>query len=186
MCNNHQQSVQNYIRTYTKFGIDARFNRIIPDVRDYTRTMTRYKYMPKRHGKPFTALENEAIVNLLYQDIGVGFSTRQSMVACLLGRTLSSIRQQANWLGVRCFKRSGRPVAITDKAGVVRTVWGEVLPVDPKAKRKPATFNLEKKPKEERTPITHTGIKTINLGRGVRNVTLSYSEQGEMSITFEG
>lgn len=184
MCNNHQQSVQNYIRTYTKFGIDARFNRIIPDVRDYTRTMTRYKYMPKRHGKPFTALENEAIVNLLYQDIGVGFSTRQSMVACLLGRTLSSIRQQANWLGVRCFKRSGRPTHVTDKAGVSRTPYGWTLDFDPKTK--PHTFNLEKKPKEERTPITHTGIKTINLGRGVRNVTLSYSEQGEMSITFEG
>ena len=186
MCNNYQQAVQSYICTYKKFDIDSRFNSIIPDIQDYSRTMTRYKYMPKRHNKPFTQLENEAIVNLLYQDIGVSFCQRQSLLACLLGRTLSSIRQQANWLGIRCFKRSGKPYGITDKSGAVRTIYGKAMTIDPKAKRKPMTFDLNKKPKEERTPITHAGIKTINLGRGVRNVTLSYSEQGDMTITFEG
>jgi len=184
MCNNYQQAVQSYICTYKKFDIDSRFNSIIPDIQDYSRTMTRYKYMPKRHGKPFTKLENEAIVNLLYQDIGVSFCQRQSLLACLLGRTLSSIRQQANWLGIRCFKRNGKGYGpIIDKSGVVRTLQGCIIPSSSKP---PKTFDLNKKPKEERTPITHAGIKTINLGRGVRNVTLSYSEQGDMTITFEG
>ncbi len=184
MCINYQQAVQSYICTYKKFDIDSRFNSIIPDIQDYSRTMTRYKYMPKRHGKPFTELENEAIVNLLYQDIGVSFCQRQSLLACLLGRTLSSIRQQANWLGIRCFKREGKTYdSIISKSGVVRTLFGTIIPSSSKP---PKTFDLSKKPKEERTPITHTGIKTINLGRGVRNVTLSYSDKGDMTITFEG
>jgi len=184
MCINYQQAVQAYICTYKKFDIDSRFNSIIPDIQDYNRTMTRYKYMPKRHGKPFTKLENEAIVNLLYQDLGVSFCQRQSLLACLLGRTLSSIRQQANWLGIRCFKREGKTYDnIISKSGVVRTLFGTIIPSSSKP---PKTFDLNKKPKEERTPITHTGIKTINLGRGVRNVTLSYSDKGDMTITFEG
>lgn len=184
MCNNYQQAVQSYICTYKKFNINKNFSSIIPDVRDYHRTTTRYNHMPSRAGKPFTKLENEAIVCLMYQDIGVSFTERQSLVACLLGRTLSSIRQQANWLGVRCFKREGKTYDnIISKSGVVRTLFGTIIPSSSKP---PKTFDLNKKPKEERTPITHTGIKTINLGRGVRNVTLSYSDKGDMTITFEG
>lgn len=107
-------------------------------------------------------------------------------VGMIMGRTPGACQLKASDLGIT--KQTSQYATITTKCGrVLSTKTGEEVEVLPCNKKKPhKTFNLKKTPKKNRTPKSVSGKSVINLGKGVRNVSISYTEQGEMQITFEG
>lgn len=104
----------------------------------------------------------------------------QGCVSDITGRTEGAVRQRCENLGLK--KSTIMNVNIVGKDGVARSTKSG-LPVEVP---KPTTIDLKKQPKKKRTPVNHSGVKTINLGKSVRNVSISYTESGEMQITFEG
>ena len=104
----------------------------------------------------------------------------QRCVSDITGRTEGAIRQRCETLGLK--KSTTMNINIVGKDGIPRSTKSG-LPVEVP---KPTTIDLKKQPKKKRTPVSHSSVKTINLGKSVRNVSISYTESGEMQITFEG
>lgn len=104
----------------------------------------------------------------------------QMCVSNITGRSVYAVSQRCEKLGLK--KSTTMNVNIVGKDGVARSTKSG-LPVEVP---KPTTIDLKKQPKKKRTPVSHSGVKTINLGKSVRNVSISYTESGEMQITFEG
>jgi hypothetical protein len=100
------------------------------------------------------------------------------LLGMIMGRTFGACQLKASNLGIT--RETSQYATITTKCGrVLSTKTG--LPVE---EAKPKQVSI--KTKANRTPKSVSGKSVINLGKGVRNVSISYTEQGEMQITFEG
>lgn len=112
-------------------------------------------------------------------------SSIQRYISDITGRSMRGINQRCVKLGLR--KKNILDMTIVGKDGVARsTKTGLPIVVPVASKPAPATIDLVKKPKAERKPMSKTGIKSINLGKNVSNVNITYTDTGEIQITFEG
>jgi len=101
-------------------------------------------------------------------------------VSMVLGRTRRAVELRATFLGLR--KRTADSLSFTAKNGSVRS--GKTGQIIKPAYVKPTTIDLTKSKK--RSPKNQSGIQTINLGKNVRNVSILYTDAGEMQVKFEG
>jgi hypothetical protein len=182
-----------YDSTSEKHGKAYRYTltaKILPDVSISGFYGTRYARNGKRK---WTPEEEQFLVRAVCSSVdpcacrsGYTMARVLANVGMIMGRTFGACQLKASNLGIT--KQTSQYATITTKCGrVLSTKTGEEVEVLPCNDKKPhKTFNLKKTPKKKRTPKSVSGKSVINLGKGVRNVSISYTEQGEMQITFEG
>ena len=166
------------------------------------------KMIPKVHNRnspkrPWTAEEDAFLVRALcgyvepHRQRGhFTMSRGLTCVGAIIGRTFGACQNRAAYLGLT--KDSTQYATITTKGGaILSTKTGKYIgdcfsdkeELQKKAEAIAATphkFDLTKKPKKSRKVVSQSGRSVINLGKNVRNVSISYTDAGEMQITFEG
>ena len=158
--------------------------KILPDVSISGFYGTRYARNGKRK---WTPEEEQFLVRAVCSSVdpcacrsGYTMSRVLANVGMIMGRTFGACQLKASNLGIT--RETSQYATITTKCGrVLSTKTG--LPVE---EVKPKRVSIKTKAKKNRTPKSVSGKSVINLGKGVRNVSISYTEQGEMQITFEG
>jgi len=193
-----------YDSTSDKHGKAYRYNavaKILPDVSVSGFYGTKYFRNGKRK---WTSQEEQFLVRTVCACVdpesdrhGMTMSKVLSCVGQIIGRTLGACQLKASNLGLT--KESIQYATVVTKCGrVLSTKTGKMIgdcfsskgdiekELDKQDKNVGYKFNLSKTPKKNRTPKSVSGKSVINLGKGVRNVSISYTEQGEMQITFEG
>tara|TARA_R100001510_G_C7569312_1_gene146340 strand:+ start:68 stop:730 length:663 start_codon:yes stop_codon:yes gene_type:complete len=177
-----------YDSTSDKHGKAHRYSevaKILPDVSISGFYGTRYARNGKRK---WTPEEEQFLVRAVCSSVDPysvrGHDMTMSKVllhvGMIMGRTPGACQLKASDLGIT--KQTSQYATITTKCGrVLSTKTG--LPVE---ESKPKRVSIKTKAKKNRTPKSVSGKSVINLGKGVRNVSISYTEQGEMQITFEG
>jgi len=176
-----------YDSTSEKHGKAHRYAevaKILPDVSVSGFYGTKYARNGKRK---WTPEEEQFLVRAVCSSVDPcafrsGFTMSRVIwqVGMIMGRTANACQLKASNLGIT--RESSQYATITTKCGrVLSTKTG--LPVE---KSKPKQVSIKTKAKKNRTPKSVSGKSVINLGKGVRNVSISYTEQGEMQITFEG
>lgn len=166
------------------------------------------KVLPKVHNRnspkrPWTDKEDAFLVRTLcaYVDPNARsgrFTMTRALghIGAIIGRTHGACQNRASFLGLT--KDSSQYATITTQGGaVLSTKTGKYIgdcfsdkeELQKKAEAIAATphpFDLTKKPKKNRKVVSQSGRSVINLGKNVRNVSISYTDAGEMQITFEG
>jgi len=193
-----------YDSTSEKHGKAYRYTltaKILPDVSVSGFYGTKYFRNGKRK---WTAEEEQFLVRAVCSSVdpcafrsGYTMARVLANVGMIMGRTFGACQLKASNLGIT--RETSQYATITTKCGrVLSTKTGKMIgdcfsskediekELDKQDKNVGYKFNLSKAPKKNRTPKSVSGKSVINLGKGVRNVSISYTEQGEMQITFEG
>lgn len=166
-------SYEEVMTAYDRGGF-AMANKLITPVHNIRRS-------PKRKWREE---ETAFVLRTAYNSValkGCAVGDTYQHIGAIIGRTYTAVCNRASFLNINKEILKTRKSAMDNEFTLRYFVTGSKYETP-----KTSSIDLTKKPKADRDTSPQSGVKTINLGKGVRNLSIVYADDGGVQITFEG